>query len=82
MQDLNTLMSGGQARRDMLGSMEPRGGSETELMQVSTLVALFVLPGLASLMLRKKDEHDPQFSVMWFVDTVEQLPSWITLCCH
>ena len=63
MQDLNTLMSGGQARRDMLGSMEPRGGSETELMQMSTLVAVFVLPGLASLMLRKKDEHDPQFLV-------------------
>ena len=36
MQDLNTLVSGGQARRDMLGSMEPRGGSETELMQTST----------------------------------------------
>ena len=44
MQDLvNTLMSGGQARRDRLGCMEPRGGSETELMQVSTtLVALFI----------------------------------------
>ena len=58
MDDLNKMMGGGQGLRGMLSSMEPMDARVVQLLQASTLVALFVVPGLAALMQQYKDEHD------------------------